>query len=40
MKKEKRRKAKSEVTIQLKQASGGTAGGQVFETFDKQVLTA
>ncbi|SCY51021.1 hypothetical protein SAMN05216233_110173 [Desulfoluna spongiiphila] len=28
MKKEKRRKVKSEVTIQLKQASGGTAGGK------------
>jgi len=26
------------VTIQLNIASGGPAGGQTFETFDKQVL--
>ncbi|BCS98394.1 hypothetical protein DSLASN_40260 [Desulfoluna limicola] len=28
------------VTIQLNIASGGPAGGQTFETFDKQVLGA
>jgi len=29
---------KFEVTIQIKIASGGPAGGQTFEKFDKQVL--
>jgi len=31
-------KEKKRVTIQLKIASGGPAGGQTFEKFDKQVL--